>query len=321
MNGLEGNMSSRVIPLVAAVGALTAVALAWISAPARAPAAVLPPAPATIRAEGRLEAEPGAQVVVGTEMAGTIVRLAVQDRQQVKKGQLLVELRADEQRAALQEMLAQRQLALADEGQARAEERAAQASLKLAEVQLSRARHLAQTGTFAQEQVDKAERDRDDAHARMDEAAARIAGAVARAAAAQAGAERLRAVVDRARIVSPIDGVVLAHQAEEGETVAAGAPLVTVADLSRTRVEAEVDEFDAPALRQGAEVAVTVEGLPGKSFRGAVSEIPDEVVPRKVKPEDPGRPSATRVVRAKVALLENAPLRLGQRVELAIRKE
>jgi len=220
----------------------------------------------------------------------------------------------------LQEMLAQRQLALADESQARAEERAAQASLKLAEVQLSRARHLADSGTFAQEQVDKAERDRDDAHARMDEAGARIAGAAARAAAAQAGAQRLRAVVDRARVVSPIDGVVLAHQAEEGETVASGAALVTIADLSRTRVEAEVDEFDAPALREGAEVAVTVEGLPGKSFRGSVSEIPDEVVPRKIKPEDPGRPSDTRVVRAKIVLLESAPLRLGQRVELAIRK-
>ncbi|HMC35338.1 MAG TPA: hypothetical protein VKH65_13050, partial [Myxococcales bacterium] len=63
-------MSSRIIPVIAAVGAASALALAWISAPARAPAAVLPP-PATIRAEGRLEAEPGAHVVVGTEMAGT----------------------------------------------------------------------------------------------------------------------------------------------------------------------------------------------------------------------------------------------------------
>jgi multidrug efflux pump subunit AcrA (membrane-fusion protein) len=167
---------------------------------------------------------------------------------------------------------------------------------------------------------DKARRDRDDAQARLEEAAARIAAAAARGAAAQAGAERLRAVVARARVASPIDGVVLAHHAEEGETVASGAPLVTVADLARTRVEAEVDEFDAPALREGAEVAVTVEGLSGKSFRGRVSEIPDEVVPRRLKPEDPGRPSDTRVVRAKIALLESAPLRLGQRVELAIRR-
>jgi hypothetical protein len=67
-------------------------------------------------------------------------------------------------------------------------------------------------------------------------------------------------------------------------------------------------------------VAVSVEGLPGRTFRGTVSEIPDEVVTRKLRPEDPGRPSDTRVVRAKIALLESAPLRLNQRVELAIRK-
>src|SRR2546428_3791606 len=254
-----GTMSSRIIPVIAAVGAASALALAWLPAPARAPAAVLPP-PATIRAEGRLEAEPGAHVVVGTEMAGTIVRLAVQDRQRVKKGQTLLELRADEQRASLQEMLAQLQLAPADQNQARAEERAAQASLKLAEVQLSRARHLADSGTFAQEQVDKAQRDRDDAHARMDEAAARIAGAPARAAAAQAGAGRLRAVGDRTRIGSAIDGGVLSHHGEGGGAAASGGPLGAAAGRSRTRFEAEVDEFDAPALREGAEVAVTVEG-------------------------------------------------------------
>src|SRR5467141_836185 len=152
-----GTMSSRIIPVIAAVGAASALALAWISAPARAPAAVLPP-PATIRAEGRLEAEPGAHVVVGTEMAGTIVRLAVQDRQRVKKGQTLLELRADEQRASLQEMEAQRRLALTDEKQGLAEERAALASLKLAETQLRRAQHLAANGTVALEQLDRAQR-------------------------------------------------------------------------------------------------------------------------------------------------------------------
>lgn len=311
-------MTSRMITVLAAAGAAVALAFAWLSAPARAQKPAPAPTPTTIRAEGRLEAEPGAHVVVGTEMAGTIVRLAVKDRQEVKKGDVLVELRADEQRAALVEMEAQRRLALADEKQAVAEERGALASLTLAQMQLRRARHLVAGGTVAQEQLDRAVRDHDDAEARLDQARARIAGARARASAAQAGAERLRAVVERAHIVSPIDGVVLAHHAEEGETVKSGEALVTVADLRRTRVAAEVDEFDSAAVHEGAEVALSIEGLPGRSFRGRVSEIPDEVVPRQLKPEDPGRPSNTRVVRAKIALLEKAPIRLGQRVEVAI---
>ena len=211
----------------------------------------------------------------------------VKDRQQVKKGQMLVELRSDEQRAALQEMLAQRQLALADEGQARAEERAAQASLKLAEVQLAR-------GAIWSSRA-RSRRSRSTRHSATATTHTRAWTRPPRASPARRRGQRRRRRGRsgcarwsiRARIVSPIDGVVLAHQAEEGETGCLGRQLVTVADLSRTRVEAEVDEFDAPALREGAEVAVTVEGLPGKSFRGAVLEIPDEVVPRKVKPRIP----------------------------------
>src|SRR3989442_3456875 len=92
-----GTMSSRIIPVIAAVGAASALALAWISAPARAPAAVLPP-PATSPAEGPLEAEPGAHVGVLTQIAGTVLRLAVQDPQQVNERQVLVELRVDQAR-------------------------------------------------------------------------------------------------------------------------------------------------------------------------------------------------------------------------------
>ncbi len=311
-------MIARSALLFFAAGASGILALALLRTPARAEKS--PPAapPSTIRAEGRLEAEPGAHVVVSTEVQGTLVRLAIKDRQAVKKGELLAELRSDEQRAALLEMQAQHRSAEADEKQAAAEQRAASASAKLADAQLERARSLVARGALPQENLDRAERDQEDAGARFEQSGARIAAAWARARATAAGAERLRAVLDRTRILSPIDGVVLGHQAEEGETVAAGAPIVTIADLGRTRIAAEVDEFDAPSLREGAEVAVSVEGLPGHSFRGRVSEIPDEVVPRRVKPEDPGRPSDTRVVRAKVVLLEQAPLRLGQRVEVAI---
>ena len=42
--------------------------------------------------------------------------------------------------------------------------------------------------------------------------------------------------------------------------------------------------------------------------------------PRRLKPQDPGRPSDTRVLLVKVALDEKTPLKLGQRVEVEITK-
>ena len=59
-------------------------------------------------------------------------------------------------------------------------------------------------------------------------------------------------------------------------------------------------------------------GNPGVTWKGVVEEIPDQVVSRRLKPQDPGRPSDTRVLLVKVALLETAPIVLGQRIEVEI---
>ena len=66
------------------------------------------------------------------------------------------------------------------------------------------------------------------------------------------------------------------------------------------------------------EVRVTAEGYDGKVWQGRVEEIPDAVVGRRLKPQDPGKPEDTRVLLVKVALLEPTPLKLGQRVEIRI---
>ena len=88
--------------------------------------------------------------------------------------------------------------------------------------------------------------------------------------------------------------------------------------FARTRVEAEVDEFDAGAIGLGAPVEVTAEGHDGVRWAARVEELPDSVVPRRLRPQDPGKPSDTRVLLVKIQLAEATPLKLGQRVEVAI---
>ena len=81
--------------------------------------------------------------------------------------------------------------------------------------------------------------------------------------------DRLEAVLAKTRIVSPIDGVVIArHGPSRARRSRPASKIVTIADLSRTRVEAELDEFDAGRVRLGDEVRVTAEGYDGKSWRG-----------------------------------------------------
>jgi RND family efflux transporter MFP subunit len=276
-----------------AVVALQARASVGPSRKASPAAPGAPPAAASqVAAEGRVVAYPGAEVVVGTDLAGTIVLLKVQEKEKVRRGQLLAELRSDDYRASLAE--------------ARARVTEADADIRLAESEVERARTLWEKAVGSRQALDKAERD--------------VEAARARRATAAATADRLEAVLAKTRILSPIDGVVIARHAEPGETLEAGKKILTVADLSKTRVEAELDEFDAGRVRLGDAVRITAEGYDAAAWSGKVEEIPDAVVGRRLKPQDPGKPEDTRVLLVKVALLEPTPLKLGQRVEIRIEK-
>ena len=218
------NFWNRALWPLLGLGLLAVVGLqarAAVTTGAGKPAAAAPPGPAAggsgVAAEGRVVSYPGAEVVVGTDLAGTVVVLNVQEKEKVRRGQVLAELRSDDHRAALEE--------------ARARVLEADADIRLAESEVERARALWDKAVGSRQAVDRAERDVDAARARR--------------ATAKATADRLAAVLAKTRIVSPIDGVVIARHADSGETLEAGQRLLTIADLSKTRVEAELDEFDA----------------------------------------------------------------------------
>jgi multidrug resistance efflux pump len=116
-------------------------------------------------------------------------------------------------------------------------------------------------------------------------------------------------------IKSPIDGVVTTRFVQPGEAVAIGDHVISVADLTRTRIEAEVDEYDAGRIRLGAPATVRAEGYE-ETWNGRVEEIPDAVTTRRIKPQDTSKPVDTRVLLVKVALGQATPLKLAQRVEI-----
>jgi HlyD family secretion protein len=99
---------------------------------------------------------------------------------------------------------------------------------------------------------------------------------VSRTAAVVAGAADL---VRRARFVAPFDGVVSALNVEAGEVVITGTmnnpgtEILTVSDMSRMLVRAEVDETDMVDMKLGQKAKITVDALPDTSFSGTVTEI------------------------------------------------
>ena len=259
------------------------------------PNAIDPPQPASLKntprvvAEGRVVTYPGAEVTVGTDVAGTIETLKVGEKDSVRKGDVIAVIKAHDTHAAL--------------SVARARVTEADADIRLFEAEVARAQHLWREDVGSKQAWDKAERDLEASRARRTSAAAEV--------------RRLEALVGKTVITAPIDGVVIARNVHAGETVDSGDELVTIADLKKTRVEAEIDEFDVARIHLGATVNVMAEGFE-KGWRGTIEEIPDSVVNRRIKPQDPSKPIDTRVLLVKVAFAEQTPLKLGQRVEVRI---
>jgi HlyD family secretion protein len=245
-----------------------------------------------VLAEGRLAAYPGAEITLSAEVSGRITKLGVEERDRVKSGDTIAEIDVKEQRAAL------------TEAWSRVKE--ADGDIAYFQREKGRSQQLFAQNVVAQAALDKSLHDAENAERRK--------GSLL------ASAARLKAEVDKAKLAAPIDGTVTHRFVDAGEFVSAGAPLVTIADLSRLRVETEVGEFDAGRVRVGAAATIRAEGYDGKVWRATVEEIPDQIVPRQLRPLDPSRPVDTRVLMVKIKLSEPVPLRLGQRVEVEIER-
>jgi HlyD family secretion protein len=98
---------------------------------------------------------------------------------------------------------------------------------------------------------------------------------------------------------APFDGVVLVRQAELGEVVSPGTPIVTLADVDHLWVRVYVPETDLGKVHWGQAVNVHTDSFPDKTYPGRVSFISSEAefTPKSVQTE---KERVTLVYRVKV---------------------
>ena len=108
----------------------------------------------------------------------------------------------------------------------------------------------------------------------------------ARVAQAKAALDLAETQLSYATVVSPLTGVVLSKNIEEGEYVAPGTAVVTVGDLKNVWLRAYIEETDLGPVKYGPRRAwVTTDSFPGKKYEGRVSFIAEnaEFTPKNVQ--------------------------------------
>jgi len=91
--------------------------------------------------------------------------------------------------------------------------------------------------------------------------------------------------VDETDIVAPFAGYVISHNFEVGDLVAPGSAVMTIGDLAHPYVYVYVSETDLPHVKTGARADISVDGMPGRTFAGTVTEISNtaEFTPENVQ--------------------------------------
>lgn len=215
----------------------------------------------TIQATGTLN--PVETVDVGTQISGTIKELYFDYNSRVKQGQLIAIMDSATQSAEV----AQAQATVAS---AQADVLNAQAALDVAAKDLARTRELAKRDLIAKADVDA------DTSTWL-KAKANLAAAEAKVAQYRATLEKSRINLNYTRIYSPVDGVVVAKNVEEGQTVAASYQTPSIAeiarDLTQMQVEVNVDEVDIGGVHEGQPATFNVDTYPTLNFEGKVTQV------------------------------------------------
>ena len=196
--------------------------------------------------------EPVTSVDVGTQVSGIVSKLYVDYNSVVKAGQVIAEL--------------DRTNLLSDLASAQANLKSSQSDLDYQKANYERYKNLYDQGLISTNDYDQARL----SYVRAQQTVAQQRESVKRA----------QTNLGYATITSPIDGVVLSKEVEEGQTVASSFNTPTLfkiaQDLTNMRVIADVDEADIGEVREGQRVTFSVDAFPNDVFEGRVTQVRQE---------------------------------------------
>ena len=196
--------------------------------------------------------EPVTSVDVGTQVSGVISKLYVDYNSVVKAGEVIAEL----DRTNLMSELSSAQASL----------KSAQSELDYQKTNYERYKALYDKGLISANDFEQARLSYVQAQQKTQQQKESV--------------KKAQTNLGYATITSPIDGVVLSKEVEEGQTVASSFSTPTLfkiaRDLTDMRVIADVDEADIGDVKEGQRVTFTLDAFPDDTFEGQVTQVRQE---------------------------------------------
>ncbi|MFZ6750876.1 efflux RND transporter periplasmic adaptor subunit [Undibacterium sp. Ren11W] len=243
----------------------------------------------TVVASGRIETP--ARVDVGTQVIGRVAAVPVKEGQAVKAGQLLIELEASDEKAAVEQAAAalrQAEVKLRqfhEQTQPMAQQALKQAQVTLLNVQkqYERTRELVAQGFIGKAQLDDVQRNLDIAKSQYSSVQLQLQSTtpsgsdyqLASAALEQARANlhAAQARLAHSKITAVSDGVLILRDVERGDTVQPGKVLMVLSPMGLTQLLVQIDEKNLRYLQLGQTALAQADAYPGQKFNAQVAYI------------------------------------------------
>ena len=244
---------------------------------------------------------------ITSKVSGYITQLKLKEGDMLQVGQVVLHIARPDLTAQLlrdEAALTKAQVQLKDlekgarsqeVGQASAAVGSAQSVFEKAKADLARYQTLYEQGAIATQQLDTARSSYDVAYQSLRSAQEQLALVVEGNRSDTIEAQRLevernKAIVEASQtqmndtvIASPLDGLVLTKNFEDGEYVNAGAPIATVGNMQDCWVKIYVASTQLGQIKVGQKTDVIVDSFPNKVFSGTIKEISQnaEFTPRQ----------------------------------------
>ena len=231
----------------------------------------------TVKAPGKIE--PRTKVEISAEVAARIEELPFREGQEVHKNDVIVKLDDRTYRAVLAASEARK------DGEAyRLQSEQARliglhSNLSFAKKQLERRQNLYDSGDMPRKELDDAQERVEDLEAQIESSKHLISVIESSLAAAKADIDQTQDALAKTIIRAPMDGVITALNAEIGEVVLMGTMnnpgtvIMTIADLSRMILKAEVAESDIAKVATGQPARVHINAYRDDVYSGTVTQI------------------------------------------------
>jgi HlyD family secretion protein len=241
--------------------------------------------PGIVKTNGRIEAT---QVDVSAKYAGRLAEVSVEEGSNVKAGQVVARIFSPEYEAELKAAQSEVERTRQALTQAEADIASRQSSLDFARSDFERGAELVKSGAITQKDFDQRRRNYESSDAAVKAMTAQRDQALSAIRKAQAEVERIQSVLQDLVLVSPRTGRVQYLLLRSGEMVAAGAPVLTVLDLTDVYLTVFLPAADAGKLELGGEARIVLDAAPQYVIPASVSFVAADAqfTPKTVETKD-----------------------------------